>query len=87
MDDYARYMFEGSTMFDGRTIKGFDYLDPMSKYVVVVSAQTVAQKLCPRDSIYDLQSGLCDFNQLMEKFDNAVDEVYNVELLGNSRTR
>ena len=86
IDDYARYIFEGSTLFDGRTIKGYDYLDSMSKYLVVVSAQTAMQNLCPRDCMFDLQSGLCNFDELMSKFDDEVNQVYGVELLNESKT-
>ena len=87
IDDYARYIFDGSTMFDGITVKGFDSLDPVSKYAVIVSGQTIMQKKCPRDCIYILQDGENDFNKVMEKFDKYFDQVYRVELLGESKTR
>ena len=43
LDNYVNYAFEGSTVFDGQTIKAYDYLDPKSQYIVTVMGEAMLQ--------------------------------------------
>lgn len=71
IDQYVKYIFEDSTMFDGNVIKGYQYLSPYARYIVLVSGETMLQ-LC-RDYNYSTYNREYYFDSLIDEFDDLVD--------------
>ena len=86
IDSYVKYVFEGSTMFDGNVVKAYDYLSPYAKYIVLVSGESLLS-LCPDynySTVYN-EDGYY-FESLIDEFDNLIDQTYR-ELTGKSVVR
>ena len=84
VDQYARYIFEGSTMFNGNAVKGYYYVSPLSRYIILTSAQTLLE-LC-QDYNYSTAVNIYTFDNLMISFDELIDETYR-ELMVIDKTK
>ena len=83
LDNYVKYVFEGSTMFNGTVVKAYDYLTPFAQYAVLVSNQSMLQ-LC-RDYNYSTAYNVYDFENVCDSLDNLIDQTYR-ELNVNNKT-
>lgn len=87
MDDYSKYIFDGSIWFGNNVIKGYDYLAPISKYAVLVSGQTGLQLHHDNNPGYNYVIGgrSYTFEQLIDMYDERVNMVYS-ELISKGKT-